>query len=140
MEHAEWFCVTENRKQGSQGCRQTCKGEDTTGPGPQRTTPGCTTYTISYVNGNAQMQEPEGLGSAGQLKIPNEREEFEARAGGMSRWDFCSYLLWGTVPSVGNVAQPRLGKPVGSEVGGQDPRPWISSPVGNQAFIVLRQL
>ena len=47
---------------------------------------------------------------------------------------------WGTVPSVGNVAQPPLGKPVGSEVGGQDPRPWISSPVGNQACIVLRLL
>ena len=28
-------------------------------------------------------------------------------------------------------------KPVGSEVGGQDPCPWISSPVGNQACIVL---
>ena len=49
-------------------------------------------------------------------------------------------LLWGTVPRVGNVAQPPLGKPVGSEVGGQDPRPWISSPVGNQACIVLRLL
>ena len=48
--------------------------------------------------------------------------------------------MWGTVPSVGNVAQPPLGKPVGNEVGGQDPRPWISSPVGNQAYIVLRLL
>ena len=48
--------------------------------------------------------------------------------------------VWGTVPSVGNVAQPPLGKPVGSEVGGQDPRPWISSSVGNQACIVLRLL
>ena len=27
-----------------------------------------------------------------------------------------------------------------SEVGGQDPHPWISSPVGNQACIVLRLL
>ena len=49
-------------------------------------------------------------------------------------------VLWGTVPSVGNVAQPPLGKPVGSEVGRQDPHPWISSPVGNQACIVLRLL
>ena len=48
--------------------------------------------------------------------------------------------VWGTVPSVGNVAQSPLGKPVGSEVGGQDPRPWISSPVGNQACIVFRLL
>ena len=31
---------------------------------------------------------------------------------------------------------PHSEKPVGSEVGGQDPRPWISSPVGNQACIV----
>ena len=51
-----------------------------------------------------------------------------------------SYNLWGTVPSVGNVAQPPLRKPVGSKVGGQDPRPWISSPVGNQACIALRLL
>ena len=35
---------------------------------------------------------------------------------------------------------PHLEKPVGSKVGGQDPRPWISSPVGNQACIVLRLL
>ena len=33
---------------------------------------------------------------------------------------------------------PHSEKPVGSEVGKQDPRPWISSPVGNQACIVLR--
>ena len=59
----------------------------------------------------------------------------------------CSFLCglfgffgWGTVPSMGNVAQAPLGKPVGSEVGRQDPRPWISSPVGNQACIVLRLL
>ena len=44
--------------------------------------------------------------------------------------------LWGTVPSMGNVAQPPLGKAVGSQVGGQDPRPWIGSPVENQACIV----
>ena len=31
---------------------------------------------------------------------------------------------------------PHSEKPVGSEVGGQDPRPWIGSPVGNQAGIV----
>ena len=35
---------------------------------------------------------------------------------------------------------PDSEKPVGSEVGGQDPRPWISSPVGNQACIVPRLL
>ena len=35
---------------------------------------------------------------------------------------------------------PHLEKPVGSEVGGQDPRPWIGSPVGNQACIVPRLL
>ena len=33
---------------------------------------------------------------------------------------------------------PHSEKPVGSEVGGQDPRPWIASPVGNQACIVPR--
>ena len=49
-------------------------------------------------------------------------------------------VVWGTIPSVGNVAQPQLEKPVGSEVGGQNPRPWISSPVENQACIVLRLL
>ena len=54
--------------------------------------------------------------------------------------DILVVSMWGTVPSVGNVAQPPLGKPVGSEVGEQDPRPWISSPVGNQACIVLRLL
>ena len=48
--------------------------------------------------------------------------------------------LWGTVPSMGNVAQPRLGKPVGSEVGRQDPHPWTGSPLGNQACIVPRLL
>ena len=31
-------------------------------------------------------------------------------------------------------------KPVGSEVGGLDPRPWIGSPVGNQACIIPRLL
>ena len=35
---------------------------------------------------------------------------------------------------------PHSEKPVGSEVGGQDPRPWICSPVGNQACIVPRLL
>ena len=53
---------------------------------------------------------------------------------------FTTALLWGTVPSVGNVGQPPLGKPVGSEVGGQDPRPWIGSLVENQACIVPRLL
>ena len=36
---------------------------------------------------------------------------------------------WGSAPT-----------PVGSEVGSQDPRPWIGSPVGNQACIVPRPL
>ena len=31
---------------------------------------------------------------------------------------------------------PQSEKPVGSEVGGQDPHSWIGSPVGNQACIV----
>ena len=35
---------------------------------------------------------------------------------------------------------PHSEKPVGSEVGGQDPHPWIGSPVGNQACIVTRLL
>ena len=35
---------------------------------------------------------------------------------------------------------PHSEKPAGSEVGGQDPCPWISSPVGNQACIVPRLL
>ena len=35
---------------------------------------------------------------------------------------------------------PHSEKPVGSEVGEQDPRPWISSPVGNQACFVPRLL
>ena len=35
---------------------------------------------------------------------------------------------------------PHSEKPVGSEVGGLDPRPWIGSPVGNQACIVPRLL
>ena len=35
---------------------------------------------------------------------------------------------------------PHSEKPVGSEVGGQDPCPWIGSPVGNQACIVPRLL
>ena len=33
---------------------------------------------------------------------------------------------------------PHSEKPVGSKVGEQDPRPWIGSPVGNQACIVPR--
>ena len=42
------------------------------------------------------------------------------------------YELWRTVTSVGNVAQPPLGKASGERVsGGQDPRPRIGSPVGN---------
>ena len=48
--------------------------------------------------------------------------------------------MWGTVPSMGNVAQAPLKKPVGSEFGGQDPLPWIGSPVANQACIVPRLL
>ena len=47
-----------------------------------------------------------------------------------------SHLLWGTIPSVEMCLSPHLEKPVGSEVGGQDPHPWIGSPVGNQACIV----
>ena len=35
---------------------------------------------------------------------------------------------------------PHSEKPVGSKVGGQDPRPWTGSPVGNQACIVPRLL
>ena len=35
---------------------------------------------------------------------------------------------------------PHSEKPVGSEVGGQDPHPWIGSPMGNQACIVPRLL
>ena len=35
---------------------------------------------------------------------------------------------------------PHSEKPVGSEVGGQDPHPWIGSPVRNQACIVPRLL
>ena len=35
---------------------------------------------------------------------------------------------------------PHSEKPVGSEVGGQDTRPWTGSPVGNQACIVPRLL
>ena len=35
---------------------------------------------------------------------------------------------------------PHSEKPVGSKVGGQDPSPWISSPVGNQACLVPRLL
>ena len=49
-------------------------------------------------------------------------------------------LVWGTVPSMGNVAQPPLRKPVGSEVGRQDLCPQTGSPVGNQACIVSRLL
>ena len=33
-------------------------------------------------------------------------------------------------------AQLPLGRPVESESGTQDPRPWTGSPVGNQACIV----
>ena len=35
---------------------------------------------------------------------------------------------------------PHSEKPVESEVGRQDPRPWIGSPVGNEACIVQRLL
>ena len=35
---------------------------------------------------------------------------------------------------------PHSEKPVGSEVGGQDPRPCIGSPVGNQDCIVRARL
>ena len=42
--------------------------------------------------------------------------------------------VWETVPSVGNVAQPPLGKPVGSKVGGQDPHPWDRSSSGKSGL------
>ena len=48
--------------------------------------------------------------------------------------------MWGTVPSVEMWLSPHSEKPVRSEVGRQDPRPWIGSPVGNQACIVPRLL
>ena len=44
------------------------------------------------------------------------------------------FQVWETWPS------PHSEKPVGSEVGRQDPRPQIGSPVGNQALIVPRPL
>ena len=45
-------------------------------------------------------------------------------------------FLWGTVPSVGNVAQPPLRKASGEGGWRAGPTPWIGSPVGNQACIV----
>ena len=48
--------------------------------------------------------------------------------------------MWGTVPSVEMWLSPHSEKPVGSEVGGQDPCPWIGFPLGNQALIVHRLL
>ena len=35
---------------------------------------------------------------------------------------------------------PHSEKPVGSEVAGQDPRPWVGFPLGNHASIVHRLL
>ena len=46
-------------------------------------------------------------------------------------------ILWGTLSSVGNVAQPPLGKASGEQ---GSAGPWIGSPVGNQAYIVPRLL
>lgn len=42
MEQAEWFCTTEEQARVSR-VQKMCKGEDTTGPGPQPTTPGSST-------------------------------------------------------------------------------------------------
>ena len=44
------------------------------------------------------------------------------------------FQVWEMWPS------PHSEKPVGTEVGGQDPHPWIGSPRGNQACIVPRLL
>ena len=59
--------------------------------------------------------------------------------------DITVQLLW--VQMCGELFQawemwlsPHSEKQVGSEVGGQDPCPWIGSPVGNQACIVPRLL
>lgn len=40
MEQGGLFCLTDNSNLESQESRQMCKGEDTTGPGPQHTTQG----------------------------------------------------------------------------------------------------
>ena len=61
-----------------------------------------------------------------------ERNHYKAAAGGVDCGKlFQAWEMW---------LSPHSEKPVGSEVGGQDPRPWISSPVGNQACIVPRLL
>lgn len=60
------------------------------------------------MSGNAQMQEPEGLGSAGQLKIPNGQEKFEGRAGGISRRNFCSYLPWSIEIKPSSTSSPKI--------------------------------
>ena len=60
----------------------------------------------------------------------------------LQRW-FLSFLTAGALVDCGEPFQvwemwlsPHSEKPVGSKVGRQDPRPWIGSPVGNQACIV----
>ena len=51
-------------------------------------------------------------------------------------WEYTLYMC-GELFQVWEMwLSPRSKKPVGSEVGGQDPRPQIGSPVGNQACIV----
>ena len=61
-----------------------------------------------------------------------------------------SFLYWCFSPSLPPCGEPFQAwemwlspyseKPVGSEVGGQDPHPWTGVPVGNQACIVPRLL
>jgi len=66
MEQGGLFCLTDNSNLESQESRQMCKGEDTTGPGPQHTTPRSTTYIICYLNSILQASSPAKPRGTGQ--------------------------------------------------------------------------
>ena len=65
-----------------------------------------------------------GLGEKGDIKQKSEKQNNRGEP-------FQAWEMW---------LSPHSEKPVGSKAGGQDPRPWIGSPVGNQACIVPRLL
>lgn len=111
MEQGGLFCLTDNSNLESQESRQMCKGEDTTGPGPQHTTPRSTTYIICYLNSILQASspaKPRGTGQCWAAKeslVTTKKKKTEARAE-MPRRDFCCYLPWSMIQLSSKIIFP----------------------------------
>ena len=75
-----------------------------------------------------------------QCQLPGGYEEITATTGELEKVGIIKATCGDPFQAWEMWLSPHSEKPVGSEVGGQDPHPWIGSPVENQACIVPRML